>query len=94
MEYMKPSWQKNHPKIGKLDMDLAKFGAAYNAGKPAINGFQDQNGAAPKVQFLIIYIIFNLNILKKIKYKSAKQFGLFILIIELLMLDVVIKNIL
>ena len=49
MEYMKPSWQKNHPKIGKLDMDLAKFGAAYNAGKPAINGFQDQNGAAPKV---------------------------------------------
>merc|ERR1712051_513945 len=49
MEYMKPSWQKDHPKIGKLDMDLAKFGAAYNAGKPAINGFQDQNGAAPKV---------------------------------------------
>ena len=44
--------QKDHPKIGKLDMDLAKFGAAYNAGKPAINGFQDQNGAAPKVRFL------------------------------------------
>ena len=57
MEYMKPSWQKNHPKIGKLDMDLAKFGAAYNAGKPAINGFQDQNGAAPKVN-TVSYNIF------------------------------------
>ena len=57
MEYMKPSWQKDHPKIGKLDMDLAKFGAAYNAGKPAINGFQDQNGAAPKVK-TVFYIIF------------------------------------
>ena len=55
MEYMKPSWQKNHPKIGKLDMDLAKFGAAYNAGKPAINGFQDQNGAAPKVRLPVIF---------------------------------------
>ena len=61
MEYMKPSWQRNHPKIGKVDMDLAKFGAAYNAGKPAINGFQDQNGAAPKVRFLTyIYFFFNL----------------------------------
>ena len=58
MEYMKPSWQKNHPKIGKLDMDLAKFGAAYNAGKPAINGFQDQNGAAPKVRFLTYIVCF------------------------------------
>ena len=58
MEYMKPSWQKNHPKIGKLDMDLAKFGAAYNAGKPAINGFQDQNGAAPKVNTISYNIFF------------------------------------
>ena len=49
-EYMKPNWQKN-PRIGKLDVNLAKFGAAYNAGKPAINGFQDQAGAAPKVNF-------------------------------------------
>ena len=49
-EYMKPKWQKN-PKIGKLDVNLAKFGATYNAGKPAINGFQDQAGVAPKVIF-------------------------------------------
>ena len=49
-EYMKPKWQKN-PKIGKLDVNLAKFGASYNAGKPAINGFQDQAGVAPKVIF-------------------------------------------
>lgn len=31
-EYMKPSWQKT-PKNGKIDMDLAKFGASYQAGK-------------------------------------------------------------
>ena len=58
---MKPKWQKN-PKIGKLDVDLKKFGATYNAGKPAINGFQDQNGAAPKVHFscktIFVVIVF------------------------------------
>ena len=46
-EYMKPKWQKT-PKIAKIDIDLAKFGATYNAGKPEMNGFSDSKGA-PKV---------------------------------------------
>lgn len=46
-EYMKPSWQKSL-KLDKVDLD--KFGAAYNAGKPAINGFQNGNESqVPKV---------------------------------------------
>lgn len=48
-EYMKPRWQKSL-RLECLDVDLAKFGAAYQAGKPAINGFQNGNeGKLPKV---------------------------------------------
>ena len=46
-EYMKPKWQKS-VKIEPFDLDLKKFGATYNAGKPAINGFQDGE-TTPKV---------------------------------------------
>ena len=46
-EYMKPTWQETI-KVPKLDMDLKKFGAAYEAGQPAINGFSDQ-ATVPKI---------------------------------------------
>ena len=38
-EYMKPNW---YPKITikAENYDISKFGAVYNAGKPAVNGFQ------------------------------------------------------
>lgn len=41
-EYMKPSF---YPKIKNPsdEYDISKFGAVYNAGKPAVNGFQDAN---------------------------------------------------
>ena len=41
-EYMKPSF---YPKIKNPsdEYDITKFGAVYNAGKPAVNGFQDAN---------------------------------------------------
>ena len=46
-EYMKPTWQET-VKVPKLEMDLKKFGAAYEAGQPAINGFSDQ-ATVPKI---------------------------------------------
>merc|ERR1719210_351970 len=44
---MKPTWQET-VKVPKLEMDLKKFGAAYEAGQPAINGFSDQ-ATVPKI---------------------------------------------
>jgi aldehyde dehydrogenase (NAD+) len=46
-EYIKPKWQ-SRVRIGALEVNLAKFGATYTAGRPAINGFQDDKDI-PKV---------------------------------------------
>ncbi len=46
-EYIKPKWQKSWTKTvvgsGGIDVDMAKFGKDYDAGRPAING----NGVNP-----------------------------------------------
>merc|ERR1719433_340990 len=41
-EYVKPSWM---PKLCdlKVEVELGKFGSAYNGDRPAVNGFQDAN---------------------------------------------------
>ena len=47
-EYMKPTWQKTI-KVPALEVDLKKFGAAYEAGQPAINGFGSDQASVPKI---------------------------------------------
>ena len=49
-EYVKPKWMGT-VRVGKLDVDMAKFAAAYGADRPAINGMNGgkDNAVTPNI---------------------------------------------
>ena len=49
-EYVKPKWMGT-VRVGKLDVDMAKFAAAYAADRPAINGMNGgkDNAVTPNI---------------------------------------------
>jgi len=46
LEYLKPAWQKNSIKIDNLQIDIKKFGGAYDADGPSLKA-DTQTGLPP-----------------------------------------------